>query len=248
MSQMRNGLRHLSELVSVGTAARLPVPDLLERGVILREEWDELPADTQAELLALADEERALAALVGRHLITRFQADVIREGNAASLILGHYRLLEPLGRGGMGVVYRAEHRHLRRAVALKVMTERHTGNARLAGRFFLEARAVARLQHPNIVGCLDAGRDGPHRPGGPVREYYVMDLVPGADLQATVAAGGRCRSTAPPRCSARWRRPWPRRTGTGWCTATSSRRTFSSPRTGRRRSWTSGWPGTRPGS
>ncbi|HEY1187905.1 MAG TPA: HD domain-containing phosphohydrolase [Gemmata sp.] len=172
------------------TAPRRPALDLLASGILLREEWDEVPAEVQGELSALADLDQVLAALVGRHLLTRFQADVVREGNGASLLLGHYRLLEPLGSGGMGVVYRAEHRHLRRPVALKVMTERHAGNVRVSSRFFLEARAVARLQHPNIVSCLDAGREDPLRPGGPAREYYVMDLVPGADLQATVASGG----------------------------------------------------------
>lgn len=188
LSAARSGPDARSEVLAA--VPRLPVLDLLSGGILLREEWDELPDETQNELLALAALDAALAALVSRHLLTGFQADVVREGNAASLLLGHYRLLEPLGSGGMGVVYRAEHRHLRRPVALKVMTERHAGNARISSRFFLEARAVARLQHPNIVGCLDAGREEPLRPGGPVREYYVMDLVPGADLQATVAASG----------------------------------------------------------
>ncbi len=167
-----------------------PAADLLARGIILQEEWDELPAAVQRKLTALTDRDTALAALVERHLLTRFQADVVREGNGPSLIVGQYRLLEPLGRGGMGLVYRAEHRHLRRAVALKVMTERYTGNRRLTDRFLMEARVVARIQHPNIVGCLDSGRDGPHAPGGGVREYYVMDLIPGTNLEALVAAGG----------------------------------------------------------
>jgi response regulator RpfG family c-di-GMP phosphodiesterase len=190
MTQLRQGLQALIGSGSRPGAGAAPVPDLIERGIVLREEWAELPAEVQAELSAVADRDAALAALVGRHLITRFQADEVRAGGADALIVGHYRVLEPLGRGGMGVVYRAEHRHLRRPVALKVMTDRHAANARSINRFFLEARAVARLQHPNIVTCLDAGTDGPREAGGPVREYYVMDLVPGSDLQATVADAG----------------------------------------------------------
>lgn len=166
-----------------------PVRSLLDCGVLLAEEWDDLPTETRTELLAITDPETARAALVARHLLTRFQADAIRVGNVADLTIGHYRILEPLGHGGMGVVYRAEHRHLRRPVAIKVMSDRCAGNQRLLDRFNLEARAVARLQHPNIVACLDAGHDT-SRPRGPSREYYVMDLVPGADLQATVAHGG----------------------------------------------------------
>ncbi len=167
-----------------------PALELLERGIVLREEWDELPTPTQIELTNLTDQEETLSALVARHLLTRFQADTVREGNGPSLLIGHYRLMEPLGRGGMGVVYRAEHCHLRRPVALKVMTDRCQGITRLMNRFFLEARAVARLNHPNIVTCLDAGRDLSRYPGGSNREYYVMDLVPGADLHAVVNREG----------------------------------------------------------
>src|SRR5579872_5618390 len=122
-----------------------PAIELLERGIVLREEWDELPNLTQTDLANLTDQDEALSALVDRHLLTRFQADMVREGNGPSLLIGHYRLVEPLGRGGMGVVYRAEHLHLRRQVALKVMTDRCQGVTRLMNRFFLEARAVARL-------------------------------------------------------------------------------------------------------
>lgn len=173
-----------------GRAPLNPVLDLLEQGIFLREEWDELPNETQRELTILTNLDEALSALVARHLLTRFQADMVSEGTGPALLIGHYRLLEPLGRGGMGVVYRAEHCHLRRPVALKVMTERCQGSVRLMNRFFLEARAVARLQHPNIVTCLDAGRDPPRYPGGSAREYYVMDLVPGADLHAVVNREG----------------------------------------------------------
>ena len=126
--------------------------------------------------------------LVDNHLLTRFQAEKVREGGEGELVLGHYRLLDVIGRGGMGTVYRAEHLHLRRQVAVKVMARTAETNPRLLHRFYGEARAVAKLQHPNIVGCLDAGRHTP--PGAGPRDYYVMELIPGADLQATVAASG----------------------------------------------------------
>jgi response regulator RpfG family c-di-GMP phosphodiesterase/serine/threonine protein kinase len=177
-------------LIEKGAAATNPVLELLEQGIVLREEWEELPNETQCELSSLTNLEEALSALVVRHLLTRFQANMVSDGNGPALLIGHYRLLEPIGRGGMGVVYRAEHCHLRQPVALKVMTDRCQGIARLMTRFFLEARAVARLRHPNIVTCLDAGREMPKYPGGPAREYYVMDLVPGADLHAVVNRDG----------------------------------------------------------
>ncbi|MBY0461375.1 MAG: serine/threonine protein kinase [Gemmataceae bacterium] len=164
--------------------------ELLDRGIVLAEEWAELSADAQARMLALTDPDAALSALAGRHLLTPFQADMIRHGRRDELVIASYRLLEPLGRGGMGEVYQAEHRYLRRAVAIKILSGRHAGNTRLTDRFLWEARAVARLRHPNIVSCLDAGREPPSTPGGPARDYLVMDLVLGADLEATVTERG----------------------------------------------------------
>ncbi len=65
--------------------------------------------------------------------------------------LGHYRILEKAGAGGMGVVYRAEDTRLRRQVALKVLPAAVTASADRLGRFEAEARAVAALSHPNVV-------------------------------------------------------------------------------------------------
>ncbi|HEY1191058.1 MAG TPA: protein kinase [Gemmata sp.] len=154
---------------------------LLDHLIVLPDEWEELPPRERDELAAIGSPDLLLDGLVRRHLLTPFQADGIREGTADDLVLNHYRLLDVIGRGGMGTVYRAEHVHLRRQVAIKVMTRSVGGNARLLYRFYAEARAVARLQHPNIVGCLDAGRVSPVGTNA-ARDYFVMELVPGQDL------------------------------------------------------------------
>src|SRR5262245_13928849 len=86
-----------------------------------------------------------------------------------------YELLEELGRGGMGVVYRARDRKLNRFVALKmVLVGAHAAPAELA-RFVAEAEAVAALRHPNIVQIHEIGR----RDGLP---YFTLELVPGGSL------------------------------------------------------------------
>lgn len=91
-----------------------------------------------------------------------------------------YELLEPLGRGGMGTVWRARDAELEREVAVKVLDAVHPQAAR---RMLQEARVVARLEHPGIVPVHDAGT----LPDG--RVWYAMRLVRGARLDAVAAEG-----------------------------------------------------------
>src|SRR5262245_54108250 len=88
-----------------------------------------------------------------------------------------YRLLRPLGRGGMGTVYLAEDADLKREVALKVLSVADE-SGRLAARLLAEARLVAGLEHPNIVPIHDVGT----LPDG--RVFYVMTYVRGKRLDA----------------------------------------------------------------
>ena len=170
---------------------------LLDSLVILPEEYDELAPAERSELAQIVGTDALLAKLVQRHLLTAFQAEEIRKGETDDLILGHYRLLDVLGQGGMGTVYRAEHIHLRRQVALKVMGRTIEANRRLLHRFYAEARAVARLQHPHIVTCLDAGRAASLRAKAQPRDYFVMELIPGSDLHALISEKG---PLSPHRC------------------------------------------------
>jgi eukaryotic-like serine/threonine-protein kinase len=164
--------------------------ELLDQMVLLPEEWDELPVMLRADLLQLEHVSDMLQRLVDTNLLTHFQADSIKFGRASDLIVGHYRLLEPIGRGGMGTVYRAEHVHLRRAVALKLMAPGFDSNPRLLSRFWLEARAVSRLKHSNLISCMDAGQHYPAGKDKVARTYYVMELIPGNDLAALVKDQG----------------------------------------------------------
>jgi serine/threonine-protein kinase len=97
------------------------------------------------------------------------------------LIADRYRLDEPLGRGGMGSVWRGVDTTLHRPVAVKLLTLE--GDATLTERFHLEARAAARLNHPNLIAVYDFGdRDG--------RPYLVMELVEGRSLAEELTACG----------------------------------------------------------
>jgi tRNA A-37 threonylcarbamoyl transferase component Bud32 len=105
------------------------------------------------------------------------------QGKTKGLVLGNYVLMEKLGQGGMGMVFKARHRKMGRVVALKVLSPSVTKNPRAVKRFQREAHAAAQLQHPNIVGAYDAGEDkGIH--------FLVMEYVDGSDLSSLVKKQG----------------------------------------------------------
>ena len=177
--------------LAVGSQVAAFLNGLIDQSVVLPEEWDELDPKIRTGLYALDFQSEVVERLVALHLITPFQAGMIRKGRTRDLVLGQYRVLEQIGRGGMGVVYRAENTYLRREVALKVLVNAATDNcAGLRGRFYAEARAAARLHHPNLVACLDAGRQASAESSGLIYDYYVMELITGHDLHTLVATGG----------------------------------------------------------
>jgi serine/threonine protein kinase len=120
--------------------------------------------------------------LVARDTITRFQADQLLAGRR-KLTLGQYRILDELGRGGMGQVFRAQHVMMGRTVAIKVLP-RAKSTRESEAAFQREIRMLARLDHANLVRALDAGHDG--------KVYYlVTELVPGLDLRRQVRKHGK---------------------------------------------------------
>ncbi len=129
-------------------------------------------------------EPRALARqLVQCGWLTPFQINRLFQGHGSELILGVYVLLEEIGAGAMGQVYKARHRTLDRIVALKVLRKDLAGNSDIAKRFHREARAVAHLAHPNIVQAFDADTaDGVH--------FLAMEFVAGTDLGRLVHERG----------------------------------------------------------
>jgi serine/threonine-protein kinase len=95
---------------------------------------------------------------------------------AATVLLGRYQLLEEIGRGGMGVVFRARDPSLNRPLAVKVLLEKHRGLAELEGRFLEEAQVTGQLQHPGVPPVHEVGRLEDGRP------FFAMKLVQGQTL------------------------------------------------------------------
>src|SRR5215510_6008592 len=97
--------------------------------------------------------------------------------------IGKYEIVRPLGKGAMGQVYRARDTMLDRDVALKVMVASIADDPELKTRFEREAKAVARMTHPNVVNVFDLGS---HADGSP---FIAMELLKGQDLQKAVRTG-----------------------------------------------------------
>lgn len=145
-------------------------------------------SDEAAKLDGIADDmqhdaERLAKNLIEKKVLTRFQAAVLLKARATALTIGEYLLLDRLGAGGMGVVYKARHRRMERLVAIKVLSRQSTRTDDSVRRFYREIKALAKLQHPNIVIAHDASEyQGSH--------YLVMEYVKGRDLAGVVDQDG----------------------------------------------------------
>ena len=99
------------------------------------------------------------------------------------MILGNYTILDKIGAGGMGQVFKAQHRRMKRLVAIKMLPPAMTKDAAAVARFEREVEAAAKLRHPNIVAADDADEaNGVH--------FLVMEYVDGKDLSALVKKDG----------------------------------------------------------
>jgi serine/threonine-protein kinase len=124
-----------------------------------------------------------VAWLVKKDLLTNYQARRLLDGQGDRLTVGRYVILDRIGKGGMGRVYKARHRLLGRVAALKFIAPEYLARPNAVRRFLREMRLVGRLEHPNIVHAQDADQNG----GVP---YIVMEYVPGQDLEQLVLTRG----------------------------------------------------------
>jgi len=158
-------------------AERLAASDILPAGAsqkILKGHSDDESAIDGRQLAAL---------LIEQEVLTPYQAQQLYADGGKSLVLGNYVILDRIGQGGMGHVFKARHTRMKRVVALKVLSPEVTGNFEALSRFEREVEAAAHLTHPNIVTAYDADEtQNTH--------FLVMEYVDGTDLSKLLSKRG----------------------------------------------------------
>lgn len=139
-----------------------------------KEFCDTLPADY--ELQRAEDLGREL---VDKRLLTEYQVQALTTDGATPLIVGDYVVYEQIGAGGMGVVFKAQHRRMKRDVALKMLPTHFCQDESALRRFEREVELVSKLNHPNIVTALDAREEHGHH-------FLIMEFVQGQPLSTLV--------------------------------------------------------------
>jgi len=123
------------------------------------------------------DPQKLAVKLVRSGTLTKYQAVRVYQNKHHGLLLGNYLILDRIGRGGMGEVFKARHRRMKRLVALKVLSQKVTQSDQSRRRFQREVEAAGKLDHPNIVTYYDADK---HKG----IDFLVMEFVDGKDLAA----------------------------------------------------------------
>lgn len=155
------------------------------------EELDKRLRREHAEVRLLAKE------LLARGWLTPYQVNQLLQGRGQELVLGPYLLLERLGEGGAGQVFKARHLRMERTVALKALRKELLNDSEILSRFYREIQAVGQLKHPHIVHAMDAGPVPPaqrlREAGGtpiPAAHVLIMEYVEGTDLYRLVKQKG----------------------------------------------------------
>lgn len=153
-----------------------------DSGILSAEEVRNLSAQFPAAKRK-ADAQDLARELIRQKKLTRFQANALYAGKASGLTLGNYVLLDKIGTGGMGMVFKAEHRRMKRIVAVKVLPPATLKDADVLKRFHREVEAAAKLTHANIVAAFDADEsNGVH--------FLAMEYVDGVDLARYIKEHG----------------------------------------------------------
>lgn len=157
----------------------------LANAAALEKSLDSLRTEHEGELPSVKE--------VAKHLredglLTDWQLEKLLLGKYKGFFLGRYKLMGHIGTGGMSSVYLAEHTRMHDLRAIKVLPKRRVNDATYLARFRLEAKAIASLNHPNIVRAYDIDDEND-------QHYIVMEYVDGDDLQAIVRREGQMELT-----------------------------------------------------
>jgi serine/threonine protein kinase len=166
--------------ISDGLSAEAFLECLKASGLVSGEEQEravQVAADAKGNGYFIAQ------ALVATGVLTRFQASVLCERRPTELRIGNYDVLDRLGAGGMGTVFKARHRRMKRIVALKVLSRGLANDQSFVQRFQREVETIACFTHPNIVMAYDADE-------AEVGHFLVMEFVDGQDLASLVQKQG----------------------------------------------------------
>ena len=160
----------------------LAIGELVKHGVLHKDEIDSA-FEKYPEAASIDDRDALGDFLEQIGLITAFQAGELRNKRIADLAMANYLILDRLGEGGMGTVFRARHKRMRRIVALKVLNPEIQENPDHLQRFQREIETLARLNHPGVIQAYDADF-------GPSGFFLVLEFVEGSDLDGIVRKHG----------------------------------------------------------
>ncbi len=164
-----------AKLIELVGKSQLADPQVLQKALdaIRAEHGGELPTDA----VELAK------ALQAHKIVTRWHCEKLLAGKYKGFFLGNHKLLGHIGSGGMSSVYLAEHTKMHDLRAIKVLPQSRLGKSSYLARFQQEAKAIASLNHPNVVRAHDIDNQGD-------THYIVMEYVDGDDLQTIVKKKG----------------------------------------------------------
>jgi serine/threonine protein kinase len=152
-------------------------------GLLDQPRIDSYVSSLESEGAVEEDPAKLASRMVKDGLITIFQARQMLRGRYRGFFLGKYKVLEPIGSGGMADVYLCEHISMKHKVAVKILPIEKLKDPSLLGRFKREAQAIAALNHPNVVRAFDLDNEGN-------LHYLVTEYVDGCNLQDFIKKNG----------------------------------------------------------
>jgi serine/threonine-protein kinase len=172
---------------SDNSKATAPVPpDLLplirRSGVLGDREFEEVCGKVLTEEYP-RDSSALAQRLVAEQVLTQFQASRLLLNKASGFVVGRYVIVDRLGEGSKGRVFKAQHKLMGRHVAIKIISPQLAARSSAVARFYREMRLLGRLDHPNIVRAFDADQVGDLL-------YIVMEYIAGRDLAQLLTAQG----------------------------------------------------------